>query len=42
VAVWTILSKEVHINMRTVFSGCEDTAVWSWRVQIRFLSVGDG
>ena len=22
------------------FNGCEDTAVGSWRVQIRFLSVG--
>jgi len=26
--------------MRSVFNGCEDIAVWSWRVQIRFLSVG--
>ena len=26
--------------MCPIFSGCEDTAVWSWRVQIGFLSVG--
>jgi len=26
--------------MCPIFSGCEDTAVRSWRVQIRFLSVG--
>jgi len=26
--------------MCPVFSGCGDTAVWRWRVQIRFLSVG--
>ena len=28
--------------MCPVFNGCEDTAVWSWRLKIRFLSVGDG
>ena len=26
--------------MCPIFSGCEDTAVRSWRIQIRFLSVG--
>ena len=26
--------------MCPIFNGCEDTAVWSWQVQIRFLSVG--
>jgi len=26
--------------MRPILNGCDDTAVWSWRVQIRFLSVG--
>ena len=26
--------------MCPIFNGCEDTAVWSWRVQIRFLFVG--
>ena len=26
--------------MCPILSGCEVTAVWSWRVQIRFLSVG--
>ena len=26
--------------MSPIFSGCEDTAICSWQVQIRFLSVG--
>ena len=26
--------------MYPIFNGCEDTAVWSWRIQIQFLSVG--
>jgi len=26
--------------MYPIFNGCEDAAVWSWRVEIRFLSVG--
>jgi hypothetical protein len=26
--------------MCPILNGCKDTAVWSWRVQIRFLSVG--
>jgi hypothetical protein len=26
--------------MYPIFDGCGDTDVWSWRVQIRFLSVG--
>jgi len=39
VAVWTIPSKQVHINMCPIFSGCGDAAVWNWRVQIRVLSV---
>ena len=26
--------------MCPIFNGCEDTDVWSWRVRIRFLSVG--
>jgi len=26
--------------MCTIFNGCEVTDIWSWRVQIRFLSVG--
>jgi hypothetical protein len=26
--------------MCPIFNGCEDAAVWSWRVQIRFLCVG--
>jgi len=26
--------------MCPIFNGCEDTAVWSWSVQIRILSVG--
>jgi len=25
--------------MCPIFNRCEDTAVWSWQVQIRFLSV---
>jgi len=26
--------------MCPIFNGCEDTAVWSWRVQVKLLSVG--
>jgi len=28
--------------MRPILSRCEDTAVWSWRVQIRFFVCGAG